>query len=202
MEELIAASGVTRTAVTEQLNQLVGAGYVMRVTERTGRGRPRYLYSATGEAMQLLFRNNQRMLAPLLVKALLQVAGPDVAARVLDQVGQFMAEHYLSRMDSTADTPRRAQQFVELLRQEGIMVELEVEGGRLRIRERTCPYVDTSNDSRAICAVERQMMTNVLGAAVTSSGCRLDGCAGCTFEISPAATAAKTSDAQPLKSQD
>ncbi|MFZ5831917.1 MAG: MarR family transcriptional regulator, partial [Planctomycetota bacterium] len=52
--ELIEATGVTRTAVTEQLNELVAAGFVDRGTERLpGRGRPRYLYSATQSARGL-----------------------------------------------------------------------------------------------------------------------------------------------------
>lgn len=39
--DLIRAAGVTRTAVTEQLNELVAAGFVERSMERlSGRGRP------------------------------------------------------------------------------------------------------------------------------------------------------------------
>ena len=42
--DLMDATGVTRTAVTEQLNELVAAGFVERRTERVaGRGRPRHL---------------------------------------------------------------------------------------------------------------------------------------------------------------
>lgn len=189
MDELIAVTGVTRTAVTEQLNHLVGAGFVDRVTERSGRGRPRYLYSATDAALQLLFRNNQRMLAPLLVKSLLQMAGSELTARVLDQVGRELAQHYLSRMDTTASTEWRVRQFVGLLREEGIVVDLEIEGSLLRIHERTCPFVDAANEDRAICAVERQMMTSVIGVPVANNSCRLDGCTGCTFEINAAAVA-------------
>ena len=52
VSDLIDTTGVTRTAVTEQLNELVAAGFVERSTERlTGRGRPRHLYKATDAAL-------------------------------------------------------------------------------------------------------------------------------------------------------
>lgn len=202
MEELMIATGVTRTAVTEQLNHLADLGFVARATERSGRGRPRYLYSATDDAHQLLFRNNQRLLAPLLIKSMLQVAGPELTVQVLDRVGRQLAEHYLSRMDAGSDTERRVRQLVELLRQEGVVVDLEVDGAKLRIHERTCPYVDAANEDRSICNVEREMMTNVLGVPVVSSSCRLDGCPGCTFEIDvlEIAVMSAATDSEPVNS--
>lgn len=195
MDELVQATGVTRTAVTEQLQHLLDAGYVSRTAERVGRGRPRHLFSATPEALQGLFRNNQRTLAPLLMRSLLEVAGPETASRVLEHVSGQLAQHYLTRMDDSADRLSRARQLVDLLRQEGILVDVQVDGDRLRIHERTCPFVDVANDQRTICTVERQMMTVVLGATVEATACRLDGCAGCTFEIraeSPVGQLAKT----------
>ena len=55
VSDLIRATGVTRTAVTEQLSELAATGFVERATERLpGRGRPRHLYKATDAAMVLL----------------------------------------------------------------------------------------------------------------------------------------------------
>ena len=57
---LIRSMGITRTAVTEQLNDLVGAGLVERAVERLpGRGRPRHVYKATNAAL-LLFRQTSK----------------------------------------------------------------------------------------------------------------------------------------------
>jgi predicted transcriptional regulator len=59
VSSLIRATGVTRTAVTEQLNELIAAGFVERDTERlSGRGRPRHLYRTTQAALVLLFASN------------------------------------------------------------------------------------------------------------------------------------------------
>ena len=55
--ELMEATGVTRTAVTEQLNELEAAGLVERTVEKlSGRGRPRHRYATTNAAMVLLFK--------------------------------------------------------------------------------------------------------------------------------------------------
>jgi predicted transcriptional regulator len=53
---LLTDVGVTRTAITEQLNDLAAAGFVERQAQRLpGRGRPRFLYRATDAALVLLF---------------------------------------------------------------------------------------------------------------------------------------------------
>ena len=77
ISELIRAAGVTRTAVTEQLNELVAAGFVERDTERLpGRGRPRHLYKATQAALVLLFASNQRLVVPAIWKAMALESAP------------------------------------------------------------------------------------------------------------------------------
>ena len=60
VSELVRMAGVTRTAVAEQLDELVAAGLVERQTQRlSGRGRPRHLYRATNTAISLLFTGRQ-----------------------------------------------------------------------------------------------------------------------------------------------
>ncbi len=180
--ELVAAAGVTRTAVTEQLNELVDAGFVRRTLERTGRGRPRYRYEATDAALAALFANNQRLLAPALLRALTEIGGPELSHSVLDRVSQTLAEHYNGRINST-QPHERLRELAQILQDEGVLVDFEESDGRYVLHERTCPYIDMIDQDRAVCAVEQRMMEQVTGVPIKAVACRLDGCPGCTFEL-------------------
>ena len=96
--DLIEATGVTRTAVTEQLNELVAAGFVDRETERlSGRGRPRHLYQATDDALVLLFSGNQQLVVPAIWHALEEIGGNklvDTLGRVDRFTKKFGGEYF------------------------------------------------------------------------------------------------------------
>ncbi|MGD9646771.1 MAG: helix-turn-helix transcriptional regulator [Pirellulales bacterium] len=180
--QLVSAAGVTRTAVTEQLNELVDAGFVRRTLERTGRGRPRYRYEVTETALAVLFANNQRLLAPALLRAMTEICGSELSCKVLNRVSESLAEHYKGRI--SAEQPHeRLRQLAQVLQDEGVLVDFEESNGRYALHERTCPYVDMIDQERSVCAVEQQMMEQVTGAPIKAIACRLDGCPGCTFEL-------------------
>src|SRR3972149_778842 len=80
--DLMDATGVTRTAITEQLNELVAGGFVERTVERLpGRGRPRHLYRATSAALLLLFASNQRLVVPAIWRAIGGIGGGGVSKK-------------------------------------------------------------------------------------------------------------------------
>ena len=91
--DLIKATGVTRTAVTEQLNELVSAGYLARSTERlSGRGRPRHLYSVTDAALMLLFASNQRLLVPAIWRAVNNACDQRTIDRIIAEVSRSLRD--------------------------------------------------------------------------------------------------------------
>ena len=97
--ELIRATGVTRTAVAEQLNELVAAGLVERTTQRlSGRGRPRHRYTSTQSAMLLLFATHERRLGPVIWRAIKTVCGDESAQKVLDELSVLLAGQYRDRI--------------------------------------------------------------------------------------------------------
>ena len=185
--ELTAASGVTRTAITEQLNELLAGGFVQRSTEKTARrGRPRHLYAATKDALELLFDSNLRLVVPAMLRALRDVVGPESSRQVLDRVGSILAEYYGHRIEG--DGPQeRLKDFAGLLESEGIVVDLDHENGGLQLHERTCPFAEMVDDSREVCQMEQQMISAIVGLPVVLSDCRLDGCECCTFDLAESA---------------
>jgi len=181
--DLIRATGVTRTAVTEQLNELVAAGFVERSTERLpGRGRPRHLYKATDASLLVLFANSQRLVVPAVWQALRETGGEKLVKDVLRRVSLLLADHYNRRIRAT-EPKARLGELIDLLCQEGGLVEAVEENGQLVMYKRTCPFISMLDEKRSICSVDLEMMSSVVGRPVQRTACRHDGAPCCTFEI-------------------
>jgi len=186
VSDLIEATGVTRTAVTEQLNELVASGFVERSTERLpGRGRPKHLYSVTDTALLLLFANNQRLVVPAMWRAIDKAGGTKLTQQVLKEVSRSLADYYSAKI--TAKTPEeRLQQMTDVLREEGVLVELSEDEGTLILRKRSCPFLSMLDETHAVCCVDQEMMTAVVGRPVRRIACRHEGAPCCEFELEDA----------------
>ncbi len=182
--ELMQATGVTRTAVTEQLNELVAAGFVERSVERLpGRGRPRHLFAATEAAMVLLFAANQRIIIPAIWSAVREAGGEALVRRVLDRVTEKLVEHY-SRQIRATDPAERLRQLVDVLNKEGALIDVIENEGELLIHRRSCPFYNISDEDLAVCGVDIGLMSRVVGSPVRRVACRHDGDPCCTFALS------------------
>lgn len=181
--ELMKSLGVTRTAISEQLNDLLAAGFVQRSTERlVGRGRPRHVYSATRAALVLLFAANQQMVVPAIWRAIRAEAGEEINRRVMQRVSQELAAYYKKRI--TATRPReRLRRLARLLCEEGAVVETEEKNGRLVMYKRSCPFISMLDEHYTVCSVDQEMMKLVIGRPVRRIACRHDRAPCCAFEI-------------------
>ncbi len=181
--DLIQAAGVTRTAVTEQLNELVTAGFVEQSAERLpGRGRPRHIYKATNDALVLLFSSNQRLVVPAIWKAISDIGGDQLKCKVLKKVSRILADHYNGKV--TAKKPEdRLRQLMSILIEEGGILEAAEEGGKLVVYKRSCPFISMVDENRTICSVDLDMMSQVVGRPVLRTACRHDGDPCCKIEI-------------------
>ena len=198
--ELIDETGVTRTAVTEQLNEMVAAGFVEQTVEKLpGRGRPRHLYSATKAALVLLFANNQQLVVPAIWKAIQKIGGEKLTKKVLRFVGRSLAEHYSERI--TAATPqKRVEQFLAILEEEGGMTDMVRKDGHLTVTKRTCAFISMFDDQANVCAIDQALLSAVAGCPVRRTACRHEGSPCCEFEVATRAARGpgrkQTADAQ------
>ncbi|MFH1919997.1 MAG: MarR family transcriptional regulator [Planctomycetota bacterium] len=182
--DLIEATRVTRTAVTEQLNELVAAGFVGRTTERpTGRGRPRHLYTATNNALLFLFVSNQQLVVPAMWEAITEIGGNQLKRKVLSRVSRKVANHYKARITGkTSD--ERLRQMSDLLTEEGSVVEIDDGGnGELVMRIRSCQFFSMFEETRSVCYVDQEMLRLIVRAPVRRTTCRHDGDPCCSFAI-------------------
>lgn len=181
--DLVDASGVTRTAVTEQLNGLLATGLVERTTKRMpGRGRPRNLYKTTDATLLLLFANNQRLVVPVIWHVIDQIGGEELIGQVLQRVSRALADHYRRRL--TAVTPQgRFRQMGGLFREEGAVVDAYEQNDQLVLNKRTCSFISMFEDSRVVCLIDQEMMSKIVGAPVRRTACRHDGDPCCVFTL-------------------
>jgi DeoR family transcriptional regulator, suf operon transcriptional repressor len=183
--ELGTQLNITRTAITEQLNELLAAGFVEKTIERLpGRGRPRHLFRTTNAALALLFANNQQMVVPAIWEALEQIGGESLTERVLRQLSLNLAKHYRERV--TGNTPaERLRQLATVLTEEGGLVEVSSENGELVLRKRSCAFISMFEATGKICHVDECFLHELVGAPVRRTACRHQGDPCCTFEIDP-----------------
>lgn len=181
--ELMKSLGVTRTAISEQLNDLLAAGFVQRDTERlAGRGRPRHVYSATQAALVLLFAANQQVVVPAIWRAIRAEVGEEINRRIMQRVSQELAAYYKKRI--TATKPReRLRRLARLLCEEGAVVEMEEKDGRLVMYKRSCPFISMLDEHHTVCCVDQEMMKLIVGRPVRRIACRHDRAPCCAFEI-------------------
>jgi len=183
--DLMEATEVTRTAVTEQLNELVAAGYVERETQPlTGRGRPRHIYKVTDDALLWLFASNQHLLVPAIWQAIEHVGADKLTKKIVRRVSRTMADYYGRRVMAKAPADR-FRELTQLLRSEGALVDVAEEEGRLVLHKRSCLFLPLAGEKRANCNVDLEMMSEVVGCPVRRTACRHDGAPCCTFEIVP-----------------
>lgn len=183
--ELIRATGVTRTAVSEQLNELVAGGFVARTMERlSGRGRPRYRYSATRAALLLLAAGSQESIVPAIWEAIEHVGGRELTKKIQKRVAHAVIDHYRRRL--TGRTPReRLRQLAELWSEEGQLVECREDAkGPMLLRKRSCSFISMYEETRTVCSIDLEVIAALVRAPVVRAECRHDGDPCCAFEVS------------------
>lgn len=182
--ELMAATGVTRTAIMEQLGELSAHGLVERTTERLpGRGRPRHRYVLTPQALRLLFQGNQHLLVPALLRAIEELGGETLRRKVIKRVAKILAEYY-SRQIAATDPSARLAEFCNILQKEGGVAELVPSGnGAIILRKRSCAFISMFEESRCVCAIDREILSQVVGVPIRQISSRHDGSYCCEFCI-------------------
>lgn len=181
VKDVAADMGVTPSAVRLQLTQLQASGAIRTDKVRGGVGRPHYVYSVTPQA-QDLFQKDYGELARLILQQVHETQGTDVLQVVLQQVADRLASQVRDRVQR-GELLDRVAAWAELLDQKGVSVEiLETDAGYL-LQEYGCPYHNVAQENRAVCEMERQVMSRLFEVSVSLTKCVLDGHHGCQFTI-------------------
>ncbi len=183
--QLIESLNITRTAVTEQIDELILSGYVERTIERCpGRGRPRYLFTATKLAMRHLFEGNQDIVVPAIWRSVKKHFGDAAVVTVCHDVAMEVAQTFINQISS--EHPKdRMKEFVNILLCCGRLAEFHEKNGVAEIRKFNCPFVSMTDGTNTECFIDHLAMQKIVNAPLEVSRSRHDGHPCCTFVLLP-----------------
>jgi len=185
--DLVALLGVTATAVRQRLARLMVKGHVERTSAAAGRGRPVHRYSLTALGARSA-GNNYDQLAQVLWDEVRAIEDPLVRQGLLSRISRRLADVYRQQVAGSS----LAERMTSLARvMTGQQIPFEVEGSASLpvLTALACPYPDLAERDRSVCAMEKMLLSEVLGENLKLSSCRLDGATCCTFEASAVAGA-------------
>ncbi len=182
ISELCELLGVTAPAVRQRLTRLMAEGLIDRVLERGGRGRPSHKYRLTKKGERFA-GDNYYDLAAILWDEIRQVKDAEVRVGLLKRLAKRLADSYASTAQAD-DLAGRMQELTKVMAEREVPFMVDESGDLPIITALACPYPDLAEKDRSICAMERMMMSEVLGKTVKLSECRLDGGGCCSFEPS------------------
>jgi DeoR family suf operon transcriptional repressor len=183
--QLAAAMDVTATAVRQRLTRLLAQGDIERTTERTSRGRPVHRYGLTEKGRRRAGANFAD-LATALWDEMRAIRDPEVRRGLLARISGRMATLYAGQIRGS-NLDERMQSLADLFRERQIPFDVERSHELPVLHARACPYPELAERDRSVCAMEKNLFSELLGENVRLSNCRLDGHDCCTFE--PALTA-------------
>lgn len=176
------ALGVSDTAIRQQLQYLITDGLVLATkAPAKGRGRPGRVYALT-DNVRHLFACECEDLALALYNELLMEQGPEVVQRLLDRVGQKLAEQYRYQVRGL-ELQERVKVLSQLLDDRGIMSDVTEMEDAIILHEYNCPYHELAAAHTEICGMEKKMLSDVLGAEVELTHTIVDGHHRCSFVV-------------------
>lgn len=173
---------VTATAVRQRLERLVEVELVERQKESVGRGRPQFRYLLTSLGMRYSAASYAGLASALWLE-ILDLPSPQLRSRVLRRVAQRMGRELKIHVPEGADLGERMSAMVSELGRRKVPASVNY-GGPLPVLEvHSCPYPELTDDdeSRQMCELEQEMLSEAIGQSMQLNCCRLDGHNQCQF---------------------
>ena len=181
IQEICADQGVTATAIRQRLSRLQGQAFISRDAERSGRGRPRFVYHLTDAGHRALGENYSD-LAMVLWNAIRNIEDDATRSLLLGNVQDEMSRRY-GRNVTGERISERFQELGQELESRGFHVEIDDSGELPILRENNCPYWDLASTDSDICRLEVSVFEKILGTSIELMKCSLDGSNCCEFHV-------------------
>ncbi len=213
--------GVTATAIRQRLTRLMAEGLIERQLHhpapadasvrpggaegsdgakkadaqktKNGRGRPSYDYRLTDRGRQSA-GDNFHDLAEILWQEIREIDEPRVRVGLVKRVAQRLAQRYSSQVGGE-DVAERMRNLMRLMGEREVPVDVDESNGLPVLTMLACPYPKLAEQDRSICAVEKAMISEIVGQGMRLSECRLDGGGCCTFQPTAQLSAALVTEA-------
>jgi len=141
------------------------------------RGGPGHWYRLTDKGIRQA-GSSSADLAIALWQEIRQIKDPEVRTGLLRRVAQSMANAYGGQVAGETTT-ERMESVKQLLADRKVPFAVDASGQLPVLTALACPYPELAEQDRGICAVEKMMFSEMLGAPVRLTECRLDGASTC-----------------------
>lgn len=166
VQELCDLLGITAMAVRRHLQVLQNDGLIESRMVRQSRGRPNYKYKLTTKA-ESLFPSGFQNLAMDLLDAVYETSGHKGVMDLLTARNRKRIMRLKERVDKK-DLKERVAEVSKIFSEDGYMTEWEaLPDGDFFIFQQHCALHDVAKQYKQVCALEPQLMQNLLGVKVT-----------------------------------
>ena len=172
VQDLVAALGLTRTAVISHLGVLLADGFVTRHGLRRGKRRPSVIYQTTRLA-DSAFPQAYESFAVAVLNALKENA-PSALRAALWRAGEEWVErdrHRVARLKGQA----RVEAMRQILEERGFLPELKRGDNTYVLREHNCPVLRLATDHPEVCDGVHRWMQSLVGVPLIRVQCMRRG---------------------------
>jgi predicted ArsR family transcriptional regulator len=158
---------VTPNAVRQHLTNLERDGFVVSRPERGGRGRPALLFELT-ERADAVFPKRYGQLATMVLREVEESGGPEALDDIFAKVAARHAraiEHDLEGLDFDEKLSR----VVTWIGRAGTLAEQSETPEGAKVTIHNCPFRNTALKFPQVCTITQQLISQLLGAAVSQA---------------------------------
>jgi predicted ArsR family transcriptional regulator len=181
VDDLSREVNITPMGVRQHLLVLERNGVVEHITRKQGVGRPGFLYKLTDKADDL-FPKAYSGFALDILRAIEEKDG----RRKIDELFKNRKDRILSERMKTfsgKSLTDRVTHLVEILQNEGAIVELEENARQFKVKQFNCPLSKIASTYREACTYDVRLYQDLIGADVTMQQCITEGAQACVFVI-------------------
>lgn len=188
LDELVAAIGLSRTAVSQHLMALEREGFVRRAAPRKTGGRPLNIYVLT-ETGTNLFPKQYSWFSKLLMQTLREQIGEEHVAQYMFDLGVRLSAGLMPRLAGKNRVERIAE-IVKIMNESGFIAGTtspQVSGELPRVACRNCVYHDLARDYPEVCRFDVGFLSGLMEAEVEQQTCVHRDADACRFRFVPPA---------------
>jgi len=188
LDELVAAVGLSRTAVNQHLMALEREGYVRKAAPRKTGGRPLNIYVLTEEGTNL-FPKQYSWFSKLLIQTLREQVGEERVSQYMYDLGVKLSAGLIPRLIGK-NRAERIGEIVNIMNETGFIartISPESADKLPRVECKNCVYHDLSKDYPEVCRFDIGFLSGLMGAEVEHQACVQRGGDACRFRFVPPA---------------
>ena len=165
----------------QQVDRLVAEGWLDRARRHGKPGRPVDVFSLAGQSRGLFAQRTDEFVRALLDEVA-DTEGESKLRSVIAGVGRRLASRLRPRVGE-GPAVERVRRLADLLHEDGALNDAIPSDRSVTLKIHTCPYHGLTGRRRLICEMEREMVSQLVGAETRLNRCMPDGHARCELEV-------------------